>query len=73
MLKKAINSSFLFLPEKIFIQHKYNIFDNKKQIIISSDNSPDDLKNLEDRLRTRFNWGLKVNIFPPDNELRKKK
>ena len=53
--------------------HTFNtLFDNKKQIIISSDSSPDDLKNLEDRLRTRFNWGLKVNIFPPDNELRKK-
>ena len=53
--------------------HTFNsLFDNKKQIIISSDNSPDDLKNLEDRLRTRFNCGLKVNIFPPDNELRKK-
>ena len=53
--------------------HTFNtLFDNKKQIIISSDNSPDDLKNLEDRLKTRFNCGLKVNIFPPDNELRKK-
>ena len=48
-----------------------NLYDDKKQIIISSDSSPDDLKHLEDRLRTRFNWGLKVNIFPPDNELRK--
>ena len=53
--------------------HTFNtLFDEKKQIIISSDNSPDDLRNLEDRLKTRFNWGLKVNIFPPDNELRKK-
>lgn len=53
--------------------HTFNtLFEDKKQIIISSDNSPDDLKNLEERLRTRFNWGLKVNIFPPDNELRKK-
>ena len=49
-----------------------SLFGDKKQIIISSDNSPEDIKNLEDRLRTRFNWGLKVNIFPPDNELRKK-
>ena len=48
-----------------------NLYDDKKQIIISSDSSPDDLKHLEDRLRTRFNWGLKVNIFPPDNDLRK--
>ena len=47
------------------------LYDDKKQIIISSDSSPDDLKHLEDRLRTRFNWGLKVNIFPPDNDLRK--
>lgn len=52
--------------------HTFNtLYDDKKQIIISSDSSPDDLKNLEDRLRTRFNWGLKVNIFPPDNQLRK--
>ena len=47
------------------------MYDDKKQIIISSDSSPDDLKHLEDRLRTRFNWGLKVNIFPPDNDLRR--
>ncbi|MBR2712973.1 MAG: chromosomal replication initiator protein DnaA [Bacilli bacterium] len=53
--------------------HTFNkLFEDKKQIIISSDNSPEDLKNLEERLRTRFNWGLKVNIFPPDNDLRKK-
>ncbi|MBP3634854.1 MAG: chromosomal replication initiator protein DnaA [Bacilli bacterium] len=52
--------------------HTFNtLYDDKKQIIISSDSSPDDLKHLEDRLRTRFNWGLKVNIFPPDNDLRK--
>ena len=41
-----------------------------KQIIIASDRSPDDLQKLEDRLRTRFNWGLTVNIFPPDFNLR---
>lgn len=52
--------------------HTFNtLYDDKKQIIISSDSSPDDLKHLEDRLRTRFNWGLKVNIFPPDNNLRR--
>lgn len=47
-----------------------NLYDSNKQIIISSDRSPDDLKLLEDRLRTRFRWGLTVNIFPPDFELR---
>ena len=43
---------------------------DKKQIIISSDRSPNDLKLLEDRLRTRFCWGLTVDIYPPDLELR---
>lgn len=49
----------------------FNELHNKnKQIIISSDRSPDDLKKLEDRLRTRFNWGLTVDILPPDFNLR---
>ena len=47
-----------------------NLYDSNKQIIISSDRSPDDLKYLEDRLRTRFRWGLTVDIYPPDFELR---
>lgn len=41
-----------------------------KQIIISSDRSPDDLKKLEERLRSRFMWGLPVDIYPPDFDLR---
>jgi len=45
--------------------HKTN-----KQIIISSDRSPDDLKKLEERLRSRFMWGLPVDIYPPEFELR---
>lgn len=47
-----------------------NLYNDSKQIIISSDRSPNDLKVLEDRLRTRFTWGLEVNLFPPDFELR---
>lgn len=43
---------------------------NNKQIIISSDRSPEDLKLLEERLRSRFAWGLPVDIYPPDFELR---
>lgn len=46
------------------------LYDKNKQIIISSDRSPDDLKILEDRLRTRFNWGITINIEPPEFELR---
>ncbi len=48
-----------------------SLHDNNKQIIISSDRSPDDLKLLESRLKTRFCWGLTVNIDPPDFKLRK--
>lgn len=47
-----------------------DLYGNNKQIIISSDRSPDDLKLLEERLRTRFNWGLTINILPPDLELK---
>lgn len=51
--------------------HTFNtLYSDSKQIIISSDRSPDDLKLLEDRLRTRFCWGLTVDIFPPDFSLR---
>ncbi len=46
------------------------LFNNKKQIIIASDKSPDDLQKLEERLRTRFNWGLTVDILPPNFDLR---
>ncbi|MBP3461673.1 MAG: chromosomal replication initiator protein DnaA [Bacilli bacterium] len=47
-----------------------DLYGNNKQIIISSDRSPEDLKLLEERLLTRFNWGLTINIFPPDFDLR---
>lgn len=47
-----------------------DLYNNEKQIIISSDRSPDDIKRLEERLKTRFNWGLTVSIEPPDFELR---
>lgn len=52
--------------------HTFNIlYNDNKQIIISSDRSPNDLRQLEDRLKTRFCWGLTVDIFPPEFELRK--
>ena len=47
-----------------------NLYNDSKQIIISSDRSPNDLKLLEERLLTRFTWGLQVNIFPPDFQLK---
>jgi chromosomal replication initiator protein len=52
--------------------HTFNVlYNDNKQIIISSDRSPNDLKSLEDRLKTRFCWGLPVDIYPPELELRK--
>ena len=47
-----------------------DLYTNNKQIVIASDRSPDDLKKLEERLRTRFVWGLIVDILPPDYQLR---
>ena len=47
-----------------------NLFNDNKQIIIASDRSPTDLSKLEDRLKTRFSWGLTVNIYPPEFSLR---
>ena len=47
-----------------------NLYNDSKQIIVSSDRSPEDLKFLEDRLKTRFCWGLQVDIDPPDTSLK---
>ncbi len=52
--------------------HTFNeLYNSNRQIIISSDRSVNDLKLLEDRLRTRFACGLTANIFPPDLKLSK--
>lgn len=51
--------------------HIFNdLYQANKQIIITSDKSPKDLPDLEERLRTRFSWGLSVDIQPPDMETR---
>lgn len=51
--------------------HTFNELHNaNKQIIIASDRSVDDLNSLENRLLTRFNWGLTANINTPDFDLR---
>ena len=47
------------------------LYENEKQIIISSDTAIDDYKYLEDRLKTRFCWGLTEYIDPPEIELKK--
>jgi chromosomal replication initiator protein len=49
--------------------HTFNtLIDAKKQIVLTSDKYPNDIQNLEDRLRSRFESGLIVDIQPPDLE-----
>lgn len=51
--------------------HTFNsLYDNKKQIIIASDRPPKELPEIEERLRSRFEWGVTVDVHKPDYETR---
>lgn len=51
--------------------HTFNaLLEGQKQIILASDRFPRDVEGIDDRLRSRFNWGLTVQVEPPDLETR---
>lgn len=51
--------------------HTFNsLYESSKQIVLTSDRPPKEIKTLEDRLRTRFEWGLLADVQPPDFETR---
>ncbi len=64
-----------FIAGKDAIQEEFfntfnTLYDNQKQIILTSDRPPCEIQKLTDRLRTRFEWGLTADIQPPSPELR---
>ncbi|MFC2061084.1 chromosomal replication initiator protein DnaA [Elusimicrobiota bacterium] len=79
--RKYTNLSVLLIDDIQFLENKertqeifFHIFntlyESQKQVVISSDKPPNKIKTLEERLRSRFQWGVITDIQPPDLETR---
>ena len=80
--KEFENYDLLLVDDIQFIQSRkktkeifFNIFNhfikNKKQIVVTSDQNPEELRDFEDRFITRFKSGLLMNVYPPDQKTAK--